>query len=258
MLVEGGLAKFSQQILKDLVQVVSDLSCVSHWFITHSHYDHVGGLPQLLKHLPSVEVFASQAVVDALKRPSVVRLISKLNHFDGRSDVVPYRDIQVFQLNELEPLCLTDNLTLKVIACPGHSRCSTAIFLEEKSFLFVSDCLGEMVTPQKWLPLVFDSPVNYEKSIRLIADLPYEYLALGHYGCLSGREAREAPIHALKSYCEFRKYHKNALKSGVPRDIWVDEIIKEYATKSQSFVEGFLFRSSVERMYDLFERDNRG
>ncbi len=47
--------------------------------LSHSHFDHCGSVPYLLRHLPTARVAASERCADVLKRPNAVELIRRLN-----------------------------------------------------------------------------------------------------------------------------------------------------------------------------------
>lgn len=86
---------------------------LTHLLITHHHEDHTGGINDLIKALPEVDVFG----------PADLR-IPQINTPLKDEDIVPI-----------------DELCFKVLSIPGHTRTHIAYYEAKKAWLFCGDTL---------------------------------------------------------------------------------------------------------------------
>ena len=77
-------------------------------FITHSHFDHLGGVSVLKKHFPGLKVCAHEIVGEILKKDSAVERIRMLNSA-GASSVAAY-GLDTTESEQFEPFCLDREL----------------------------------------------------------------------------------------------------------------------------------------------------
>jgi glyoxylase-like metal-dependent hydrolase (beta-lactamase superfamily II) len=166
---------------------------------------------------------------------------------------VNYKEIKVHHAHDGKYLEFNHGKKLLVISTPGHSRCSTSFLLEPEGVLFVSDTLGEMISTDVWLPLVFDDADQYEQSIKLLKDIDSNYLALGHHGMLIDNLAKTR-AKALNSYYTFREFYAQGIANGMHTEQMVKELCRDYGQKSRSFVPHTLLVASMQRMLELFEK----
>lgn len=86
----------------------SEAVTISHAIITHWHPDHVGGVKDLLRQCPRIEIHKNQPAA-------------------GQLDIT---DGQLFQ---------AEGVTLRAFHCPGHTVDHMALVLEEEDAMFTGD-----------------------------------------------------------------------------------------------------------------------
>lgn len=113
-------------------------------FLTHSHFDHIYGLNELVQHYPNCKVYTSQHGAEGLKNP-------KLNMSRYHDDVEDF----IYQFNNIEILTDGQELqigdgTLKVLETPGHDWSCLSFHLDK--YLFTGDSYIPDTKPQYMFP----------------------------------------------------------------------------------------------------------
>ncbi len=108
--------------LVEIDDILSENSAkLTHVLLTHGHYDHVGGVNHLKqKYSPSIYLGSGD----------VSKYDARLFKMNDDSADFWYEDGQVIKIDEIE---------LKVIATPGHSRGSVCLYEQNEGVLFSGD-----------------------------------------------------------------------------------------------------------------------
>jgi len=109
----------------EIEQVINDFGVtVSHIFLTHCHYDHIGGLSELRKNL-NAKVYASFECNQNIQNPNVN--MSILQHKILKEE--PCDEI----LND-GTLIKVGNLEIKTITTPGHTNGGVCFLIDDHLF----------------------------------------------------------------------------------------------------------------------------
>ncbi|NOU51360.1 MBL fold metallo-hydrolase [Pseudoalteromonas sp. JBTF-M23] len=221
-LIEGSVEPLAPLILRQLKSIVSDLGLIKHWFITHSHYDHIGTVPLLLPWLPNAKVYASALTKKALRNPkanevtykltqSLYRIMPEAERPDDELEQhrMALADIPVTVLEEGDEVHFDADHSMVALATPGHAKCLLSFYEPQYKRLYVSDTLGEMVSPSQWEPLIFQDYPAYIASLVKLQGLAIEQLVLGHHGVLYGALAQDAPKLAEQGVYRFIEQAKH-------------------------------------------------
>lgn len=100
-------------------------------FITHSHYDHIYGLNNLLTSFPDIIVYASNYGIEGLKS-------DKKNLSKYHEDSFIYNGTNIIALNNEDKVKLYDSCYLTAHYTPGHDV-SSMIFSVNNHALFTGD-----------------------------------------------------------------------------------------------------------------------
>ena len=99
-------------------------------FITHTHYDHIYGINQLLAAFPQLVVFTSQYGSEALYSDK-----KNLSKYQESSMVFEGKNVKI--LSEGGCVQLFDNDIIHVVETPGH--CPSCLTYYTDSFIFTGD-----------------------------------------------------------------------------------------------------------------------
>ncbi|MDO4977064.1 MAG: MBL fold metallo-hydrolase [Eubacteriales bacterium] len=241
-LIDTGMEYCSPQLVEDLKKELGDRP-LDYILLTHSHYDHVCGVPALRHAWPDVVVCAHPHAAKILAKESVRQFMMGMSaqnyeEMDPEHEVVgyPLEDYKVDLLvTEGSKIDLGD-ICFRVIETPGHTKCSVSYYDEINQILFASESTGIACTtdPFSVEPTYVSSFVQSMESIRKLKDLPVKKIVQSHriIEKIQGVETyfERAETFAQLS-CEFiLSMHRNGLD---PKDI-----LKIYADVFAKRVEG--------------------
>lgn len=203
-------------------------------FLTHSHWDHVGGANLAAKTYVGNEPFE----LDRVKRGWE---LNEMKGFQG-DFTTPQPDsdkLARFSIMGANPIGLRDGdkvdlsteLSIKAISTPGHTPGSVSYFVEQRGWLFTGDTL---YPGPEYLHLPESNVPQYTESLRrlqrIVGDKANAVFP-GHNTTQAGLEILGAHIHALRGLSEnqgvslgeddFGKYRQEAWSNfalRLPRD----------------------------------------
>ena len=163
--------------------------------LSHSHFDHCGSVPFLLRNLPTARVAASERCADVLKRPNAVELIRRLNEeyekgvqADIAGEDVSFGPVTVtYRLKDGDSIRLEGGRECRVIETNGHTRDSLSYYFPDTGIAFIGDSAGALEHGFIHSPCLV-SYEDYIASIEKIRNLKPRAICMPHSGILTGGE----------------------------------------------------------------------
>jgi len=182
-LVDTGVPGSLPGILNLIRRLGRSAQEISTVIITHNHFDHIGGLPEL-RRFTDVKVFAHEAALVGSQAevpyPGGIRRLLRVPFLSPirRRFVLESGDIDV-QLAGGEILRPLGGL--QVIHTPGHTPCSICLYSPERKLLFVGDAMQRRRRKLQFpARRVSTDLAQAAESVRKLAGLDFDVLALGH------------------------------------------------------------------------------
>ena len=182
-LIDAGIPGSTPRIVELVRRIGRCVEEISTVIITHNHFDHIGGLPEL-RRITDVRVIAHQAGLvnghseepypEGLRRLLRVFLHSPVRHrFVLDSGDV---DVQVVGGEVLKPLG-----GLQVVHTPGHTPGSISLYSPERGLVFIGDALRrhrrKLDLPAR---MVSTDMAQAVASLEELAELDFSVLVPGH------------------------------------------------------------------------------
>jgi len=192
ILYDSGFAFTGCKVVENIRKILNTRS-LDYVLLTHSHYDHVMGVPCILAAYPNAkvvagvhaaEVFAkasARTTMESLdKKAALWQNISAGNHSsEGLRVDILVKDNDVISCGSME---------VTVIALPGHTKCSVGYYLKDCKLLLGTETLGVYFGGSTYLPSFL---VGYQlalDSFQRVRTLDLEQMLLPHYGVVEKKE----------------------------------------------------------------------
>lgn len=186
ILFEAGMAYAADAMIKKIREELDgqELDAV---LLSHSHYDHVAGLPAVRREWPGVKVYASERAKEILVKPGALQTIRRLSREAAEASGLPWdseyddRDLKV-------DIALKDGETADIrgdqvyaFETIGHTKCSLS-YVVNKEVMLCSETVGVMNRKKEYMPSFLVDYRGVEESIRRSEKIPVREIILNHYG----------------------------------------------------------------------------
>lgn len=139
---------------------LTDEQKVKGLFLTHSHFDHIGGILEFKNHFPSCKVFTSEYGKEALAS-------SKKNFSLYHESPMNYEGDDVCVVHDGDTVELFQGVNMNIIETPGH--CPSCLTYYTDELIFTGDSYIPGVAVVTKLPK--GNKADAEKSVERILEL---------------------------------------------------------------------------------------
>jgi len=236
-LLGGAMAHVIPDLFSQLDTLSVDLERIRHLVILHSHYDHLGIAPHLVKVWPWLTVHISKVGAQILKNQKALKAIQAYNNAalktaPGVGQIEPLNCVKEgFPVHRIikggMEFDLGDRVKLHIINTPGHSVCSMAAYFPREYALFPSDSIGSL-TEERTLPMGSSNYDDFQKSIEKISNINAEIVCLEHFGALTPPEGIAFCEKVKKEAKDFRKLMIDTYKKEADLKRTVDNLAKDF------------------------------
>lgn len=191
-LVDTGFAFSAGEMTERAARLLGDrpLNAV---LLTHSHYDHASGVPEVRRRWPGVTVYGAAYAQKVFQNEGARQTIAEMNAnaarvhgaaWDRGFDEALSVDVPLTEGDEVP----VGSLRFTVLETPGHTRDCLSFWCEEEGLLLASETLGYPLMPEIDM-VVPNYLIGYGctlDSIRRQAALKPKAVLVSHRGVMEG------------------------------------------------------------------------
>ena len=241
-LYDCGMAYCGADTADNIVETLDQLkeqgrinkATLDYILLSHSHYDHMGGLPYILERFPDAMVYGSEKCKAVLDRENAKKLILQLGE-DARKLYTPENNeplkmdpIRVDAvLHDGDTISLGEE-TITAYETKGHTDCSLSFYLMPVSLLLASESTG-ILEGENYVhtPCLKSFPDSIESSYKCEV-LHAKHIALPHFGMIP-QWMNDHYFILFREECESKTdYVKDMLKQGLSYDEMLEKYIVKY------------------------------
>ena len=218
-LLGGGMVHIVPEMIAQFKTFKIDEEKIKRIIILHSHFDHCGVVPFFRRRWPWVRVAASARAKELLSSEKVIESISFFNQVliakYGREDTagklgLDFKGIAVDDVVGDGDLLSCGDITMEIIAVPGHSSCSIAVYAKKEKALFASDAGG--IPFGKMIFTAANSNFDrYQQSLEKMVGYDPEIYLAEHFGALTEPESRHFLSQSINSAKRTRRILEESL-----------------------------------------------
>lgn len=152
VLMETSMAYAHEELVSNIKAALKDRgrSSLNYITLSHSHYDHIGGLPYVLDEWPDAKVIASVKTKKVFQSEGARATMKKLaqaaaENFEAKPKEFRAEDLRVdITPGDNDTIDLGAGERLRVLETKGHTSCSLTYIFEPQKIMFSSESTGVM------------------------------------------------------------------------------------------------------------------
>ncbi len=240
-LVDTGVPATAPALYQSLKEALKEVERLEYILLTHSHYDHCGGLSYLRRKMPGIKVIASRRTADIFKKDEAINFMNKLSKeveesvefskfFEGE-DISISKDLLNVDIvvKDGDTIDLGEGVELSVLETPGHTRCSISFYMRPDKALFSGESVGAYSGENMVLANYLSSYGEYMNSLKRLSNLDIEMLGLPHHGMLIGSKTIKRFFElSIKGAETFKSEVSNMLREGISEDDMVKRLLDKF------------------------------
>jgi len=267
-LVDTGVPATAPALYSAITEALKEPERLRYVLLTHSHYDHCGGLSYLRRKLPHLRVIASKRAAEILQKDEAIKFMNILSkevedsiefqkHYKGE-DISISKELMTVDMivKEGDVIDLGEGVEIEVFETPGHTRCSVAFYMRPDKALFAGESVGAYAGEGMVLANYLSNYHEYMRSLDKLSSLNIEMLGLPHHGMLVGGEhIRRFFELSKKGAVTFRDEVVNMVKEGMSEEQMVDRLVNKFYVDMASLQPKGAFVVNLKAMINVIKRE---
>ena len=222
-LIDTSITSTADRLCEELESSLGEDGALDLIFITHAHFDHVGGLPVIRAKYPDVEVIGAPATAELLGDAEYLDGIYKknlsaaeaMNAELGFDEAAWKAAVKIDRIiGDGDAVDLGDDVELKLIASPGHTADSVSYLIMPDAALAAGESVGSYGGRDIVANCFTDNFNQYLESLDRLSGLDLKILSFPHSGAITGELVPRFFMAARQNAESFRDVVKERMGQG--------------------------------------------
>jgi glyoxylase-like metal-dependent hydrolase (beta-lactamase superfamily II) len=187
LLFDTGMAYCGEKLVENIKDVLGDRG-LDYVILSHTHYDHVGALPYVIKAFPEATVMGSAHGQYVLTRPGALKMMLQLGRNAEKMFGEPGQDKCIVDGMKIDKVLAEGEKVdlgggaIQAFEAKGHTDCSMMYMLEPDHILFASESTGVVVDWDVNEVSILKSVDDSMRTLAKCRELRPERVIVPHYG----------------------------------------------------------------------------
>ncbi len=238
-LIDVGLDCTSERLAEEIELYLGEGLGPDIIFLSHAHFDHVGGLPALRQRFSGIEVLGAPATADLLSNDEYIKDVYGRNKACAEAmgqEFTAEQDAwcKACQLDRVigdgDGVDLGEDVEVKMISSPGHTADSVSYLVTLDAALAGGEAVGWYGGRDAVANCFTENFNHYVESLDRLSGLDLKILSFPHSGAITGELISKYFLNVRESADVFREQVKSRMDQGE----LVDEVVAAFLSDWQT------------------------
>lgn len=224
---DAGMAYCGAKTAKNIKAILKDRP-LDYVLLSHTHYDHLGGLPYLRECFPDLIAAGAEHGQKVLKKPGALRVIRSLS-LGAANEYEPHCHRETMDYDDAgmridlvvktgDEISLGGADKILILETPGHTQCSLSYYLPHEQVMFPSESCGVISEYGSVKASILTGYQDALDSIETCAAYPAKRIISPHYGDVLSEDIPKYWDWARQGARECMQLVSGMLKEGAPEE----------------------------------------
>ena len=239
-LYDCGMACFEDKLIANIHKALDNKNrTLDYIFLSHTHYDHIGALPYILKEWPDVKVCAGEKAIRVFASEGARRTMVELGnaakeHFDSKVEITADGMRVDIIMKDGDSVSLGKE-EITAFVTKGHTDCSMSYLLEPQKILFASESTGVRNGTTFMYPSILKSYNDAIESAYRMKQIDVNCIIGPHYGAVTQKEMKTF----FDEFISAAKAERELIFKGIEEGLSDEEILERHKKAYWSKERGY-------------------